>query len=73
MSMATISHLLTELVNQGALPLGVLTLAAPYLRKGKYVTKYRQVEAEPVLQQGDCDEDSEESGYMEEEPEDMEG
>ena len=72
MSMATISHLLTELVNQGALPLGVLTLAAPYLRKGKYVTKYRQAAAEQAQRVGDSDDESEDSGYMDEEAEPME-
>ena len=72
MSMTTISHLLTELVNQGALPLGVLTLAAPYMRKGKFVTKFRQEEAEPEQRTQETEEDSEESGYMDEEPAPME-
>ena len=65
MSMATVGHLLTELVNQGSLPLGVLLLAAPYLRKGKFVTAYRQTRANVPPSEEDEEEDSVDSGYME--------
>ena len=64
------NHIVTELVNQGVYPLGILPLLPDFTRQAKFVTKYRRKPQKMGRDQPGMEEDSEDSGMEDEAMED---